>query len=288
MENILSIKNLTKKYKDAGIENISFNLPKGSIVGLIGRNGAGKTTTIKAILNIVKKDSGEVTILGDNTFNEETKNKIGVVFDGDTFPENLTIQKLNNILKLIYKNWEEEKFYNYIKKMELPLNKKIKTFSKGMKTKLSIIVSLSYDAKLLILDEPTSGLDPVVRDEILDMFLDFMQDEEKGILVSSHITSDLEKVADYICFIDKGKLLFFENKDKIIYEYGILKCSKEDLSLIDKSYIIKKVEKKYGLDIIVKNKDELKEKFPNLTIDNCSIDELMVIYTKGDEIWEHY
>ena len=152
MENILSIKNLTKKYKDVGVENISFNLPKGSIVGLIGRNGAGKTTTIKAILNIVKKDSGEVTILGDNTFNEETKNKIGVVFDGDTFPENLTIQKLNNILKLIYKNWEEEKFYNYIKKMELPLNKKIKTFSKGMKTNLSMeFSSFSFISSILSL-----------------------------------------------------------------------------------------------------------------------------------------
>lgn len=281
MNNILEVKNLTKKYKDTGIENINFNVPKGSIVGLIGRNGAGKTTTIKTILDIAKKDSGEVIILGDNKFKDETKNYIGVVFDGDTFPDNLNITKLNKILRNIYKNWNEEKYFNYANKMELPLNKKIKEFSKGMKMKLSIIVSLSYDAKLLILDEPTSGLDPVVRDEILDIFLDFIQDENKGILVSSHITSDLEKVADYLIFIDKGKIVFFESKDKIVYEYGILKCSNEDLAKIDKSYILKQVKKSYGYDVIINNKEEIKEQYPTLVIDNCSIDELMVIYTKG-------
>lgn len=281
MNNILEVKNLTKKYKDAGIENINFNVPKGSIVGLIGRNGSGKTTTIKTILDIAKKDSGEVIILGDNQLKDETKNYIGVVFDGDTFPDNLNITKLNKILKNIYENWNEEKYFNYANKMELPLNKKIKEFSKGMKMKLSIIVSLSYDAKLLILDEPTSGLDPVVRDEILDIFLDFIQDENKGILVSSHITSDLEKVADYLIFIDKGKIVFFESKDKIVYEYGILKCSDEDLIKIDKHYILKQVKKSYGYDIIVNNKEEIKAQYPTLVIDNCSIDELMVIYTKG-------
>mgnify|MGYP001859729310 FL=1 len=255
MNNILEVKNLTKKYKDAGIENINFNVPKGSIVGLIGRNGSGKTTTIKTILDIAKKDSGEVIILGDNQLKDESKNYIGVVFDGDTFPDNLNITKLNKILKNIYENWNEEKYFNYANKMELPLNKKIKEFSKGMKMKLSIIVSLSYDAKLLILDEPTSGLDPVVRDEILDIFLDFIQDENKGILVSSHITSDLEKVADYLIFIDKGKIVFFESKDKIVYEYGILKCSDEDLIKIDKHYILKQVKKSYGYDVIVNNKE---------------------------------
>ena len=282
MENILEIKNLTKKYKDAGIYDISFNVPKGSIVGLIGRNGAGKTTTIKTLLDISKKDSGEVYILGDNSLSIETKNNIGVVFDGDTFPEGLNIKKLNKILKEIYKNWNEELFFSYANKLELPVDKKLKQFSKGMKMKLSIIVSLSYNAKLLILDEPTSGLDPVVRDEILDMFLDFIQDENKGILVSSHITSDLEKVADYIVFIDKGKVIFFESKDKIIYEYGIVKCTEEDLPKIDNKYILTKCKKTYGYDVIVKNKEEVKENHKNLTVDNCTIDELMVIYTKGE------
>lgn len=282
MENILEIKNLTKKYKDAGIENITFNVPKGSIVGLIGRNGAGKTTIIKTILDISKRDSGEVKILGESELKDEIKNYIGVVFDGDTFPDTLNVKKLNNILKNIYKNWSEEKYFKYVNEMQLPLNKKIKDFSKGMKMKLSIIVSLSHNSKLLILDEATSGLDPVARDEVLDLFLNFIQDEENGILVSSHITSDLEKVADYITFIDKGKVIFFESKDKLIYEYGILKCEESQLNNIDKKYILKQVKRNYGYDVIINNKQAIKEKNPNLIIDNCNIDELMVIYTKGN------
>lgn len=282
MENVLEIKNLTKKYKDAGIENICFNVPCGSIVGLIGRNGAGKTTIIKTILDIAKKDSGEITILGDKTYSKETRSKIGVVFDGDTFPEALNIKKLNNILKCIYKNWEEKKFFELVEKMHLPLNKILKNFSKGMKMKLSIAVALSHNSKFLILDEATSGLDPVARDEILDLFLEFIQDETNAILVSSHITSDLEKIADYIAFIDKGKILFFENKDKLMYEYGILKCEENDFNKIDKKYVLKQIKKSYGYSVIINNKEEFKKNYPNLTVDNCNIDELMVIYTKGE------
>ena len=282
MDNVLEIKNLTKKYKDnAGIENISFNVPKGSIVGLIGRNGAGKTTIIKTILDIIKKDSGEIKIVGQDKLEDHTKNNIGVVFDGSTFTESLNLIKLNNILKNIYVNWNEEVYFKYIDKMQLPLKKKFKEFSKGMKMKLSIIVSLSHNAKLLILDEATSGLDPVVRDEILDLFLDFIQDENNGILVSSHITSDLEKVSDYIVFIDKGKVIFFESKDKILYEYGILKCTEDELDKVDKRYILKQIKTNYGYNVIITNKEEIKKQYSNLVVDNCTIDELMVIYTKG-------
>ena len=282
MDNVLEIKNLTKKYKDnAGIENISFNVPKGSIVGLIGRNGAGKTTIIKTILDIIKKDSGEIKIVGQDKLEDHIKNNIGVVFDGSTFTESLNLIKLNNILKNIYVNWNEEVYFKYIDKMQLPLKKKFKEFSKGMKMKLSIIVSLSHNAKLLILDEATSGLDPVVRDEILDLFLDFIQDENNGILVSSHITSDLEKVSDYIVFIDKGKVIFFESKDKILYEYGILKCTEDELDKVDKRYILKQIKTNYGYKVIITNKEEIKKQYSNLVIDNCTIDELMVIYTKG-------
>ncbi len=282
MDNVLEIKNLTKKYKDnVGIENISFNVPKGSIVGLIGRNGAGKTTIIKTILDIIKKDSGEIKIVGQDKLEDHIKNNIGVVFDGDTFTESLNLIKLNNILKNIYVNWNEEVYFKYIDKMQLPLKKKFKEFSKGMKMKLSIIVSLSHNAKLLILDEATSGLDPVVRDEILDLFLDFIQDENNGILVSSHITSDLEKVSDYIVFIDKGKVIFFESKDKILYEYGILKCTEDELDKVDKRYILKQIKTNYGYNVIITNKEEIKKQYSNLVIDNCTIDELMVIYTKG-------
>ena len=282
MDNVLEIKNLTKKYKDnVGIENISFNVPKGSIVGLIGRNGAGKTTIIKTILDIIKKDSGEIKIVGQDKLEDHIKNNIGVVFDGSTFTESLNLIKLNNILKNIYVNWNEEVYFKYIDKMQLPLKKKFKEFSKGMKMKLSIIVSLSHNAKLLILDEATSGLDPVVRDEILDLFLDFIQDENNGILVSSHITSDLEKVSDYIVFIDKGKVIFFESKDKILYEYGILKCTEDELDKVDKRYILKQIKTNYGYNVIITNKEEIKKQYSNLVVDNCTIDELMVIYTKG-------
>ena len=282
MDNVLEIKNLTKKYKDnVGIENISFNVPKGSIVGLIGRNGAGKTTIIKTILDIIKKDSGEIKIVGQDKLEDYTKNNIGVVFDGNTFTESLNLIKLNNILKNIYVNWNEDLYFKYVDKMQLPLKKKFKEFSKGMKMKLSIIVSFSHNAKLLILDEATSGLDPVVRDEILDLFLDFIQDENNGILVSSHITSDLEKVSDYIVFIDKGKVIFFESKDKILYEYGILKCTEDELDKVDKRYILKQIKTNYGYDAIITNKEEIKKQYSNLVVDNCTIDELMVIYTKG-------
>lgn len=282
MDNVLEIKNLTKKYKDnVGIENISFNVPKGSIVGLIGRNGAGKTTIIKTILDIIKKDSGEIKIVGQDKLEDHIKNNIGVVFDGDTFTESLNLIKLNNILKNIYVNWNEDLYFKYVDKMQLPLKKKFKEFSKGMKMKLSIIVSLSHNAKLLILDEATSGLDPVVRDEILDLFLDFIQDENNGILVSSHITSDLEKVSDYIVFIDKGKVIFFESKDKILYEYGILKCTEDELDKVDKRYILKQIKTNYGYNVIITNKEEIKKQYSNLVVDNCTIDELMVIYTKG-------
>lgn len=286
MESVLEVRNLTKKYKDAGIENITFNVPKGSIVGLIGRNGAGKTTTIKTILDISKKDSGQVVILGEENLEDSLKNDIGVVFDGDVFPNELNIIYINNILKNIYKNWNEELFFKYAEEMELPLKKKIKDFSKGMKMKLSIIASLSHNPKLLILDEPTSGLDPVVRDEILDIFLDFIQDENKGILVSSHITSDLEKISDYIVFIDDGKVILFENKDKIIYEYGILKCTEEELKKVDESYILRKMKRPYGYEVVINNKEQVKKQYKDLVVDNCTIDEIMIIYTRGDKKWK--
>ena len=178
------------------------------------------------MLDIIERDSGDIYILDSekNKVNNEIREKLGVVFDGNNFPEDLTPQKLNNVLTRIYKKWENKTFFEYIKKFNLPKTKKIKNFSKGMKMKLSISVALSHNAELLILDEATSGLDPIVRDDILDILLEFVQDENKSILISSHITSDLEKVADYIVFIHKGKVIFEETKDNLIYDYGIMKC----------------------------------------------------------------
>ena len=281
----LKVENLTKKYDDFLLDKVSFYVPKGNIVGLIGENGAGKSTTINTMLDIIERDSGDIYILDSekNKVNNEIREKIGVVFDGNNFPEDLTPQKLNNVLTRIYKNWEDKTFFEYIEKFNLPKTKKIKNFSKGMKMKLSISVALSHNAELLILDEATSGLDPIVRDDILDILLDFVQDENKSILISSHITSDLEKVADYIVFIHKGKVIFEETKDNLIYDYGIMKCKQKDFSSIDKEDIIRFRKMDYGYEILVKNKNELERKYPNMVMDNIKIEDIMLMYVKGEK-----
>lgn len=281
----LKVENLTKKYDDFLLDKVSFYVPKGNIVGLIGENGAGKSTTINTMLDIIERDSGDIYILDSekNKVNNEIREKIGVVFDGNNFPEDLTPQKLNNVLTRIYKNWEDKTFFEYIEKFNLPKTKKIKNFSKGMKMKLSISVALSHNAELLILDEATSGLDPIVRDDILDILLEFVQDENKSILISSHITSDLEKVADYIVFIHKGKVIFEETKDNLIYDYGIMKCKQKDFSSIDKEDIIRFRKMDYGYEILVKNKNELERKYPDMVMDNIKIEDIMLMYVKGEK-----
>lgn len=281
----LKLTNITKKYDDFILDNVSFNVPKGNIVGLIGENGAGKSTTLNSILDIIERDSGDVFILDSekNKISNAIREKIGVVFDGNNFPEDLTPQKLNNVLKAIYSNWEEKKFYELLEKFSLPKNKKIKKFSKGMKMKLSISVALSHKAQLLILDEATSGLDPVVRDDILDILLDFVQEENNSILMSSHITSDLEKIADYIVFIHKGKVIFEETKDDLIYNYGIIKCKLKEFNDIEKKDIIRYRKMDYGYEILIKNKKELEKKYPNVIMDNIKIEDIMLMYVKGEK-----
>ena len=281
----LKVENLTKKYDDFLLDKVSFYVPKGNIVGLIGENGAGKSTTINTMLDIIERDSGDIYIIDSekNKVNNEIREKLGVVFDGNNFPEDLTPQKLNNVLTRIYKKWENKTFFEYIKKFNLPKTKKIKNFSKGMKMKLSISVALSHNAELLILDEATSGLDPIVRDDILDILLEFVQDENKSILISSHITSDLEKVADYIVFIHKGKVIFEETKDNLIYDYGIMKCKQKDFTSIDKEDIIRFRKMDYGYEILVKNKNELERKYPNMVMDNIKIEDIMLMYVKGEK-----
>lgn len=281
----LKITNITKKYDDFLLDKVSFNVPKGNIVGLIGENGAGKSTTLNSILEIIERDSGDVFILDSekNIISNDIREKIGVVFDGNNFPEDLTPQKLNNVLKAIYNNWEEKKFYELLENFSLPKNKKIKKFSKGMKMKLSISVALSHKAQLLILDEATSGLDPVVRDDILDILLDFVQEENNSILMSSHITSDLEKIADYIVFIHKGKVIFEETKDNLIYNYGMMKCKLKEFNDIEKKDIIRYRKMDYGYEILIKNKKELEKKYPNIIMDNIKIEDIMLMYVKGCE-----
>lgn len=255
--NAIEIKGLCKSYKDFKIDNIDLTLPGGCVVGLIGENGAGKSTTIKLILNIAFKDSGTIKILGRDNEKELdlVKEDIGVVFDESYFPPELNAKNIGNILKNIYKNWNDKQYNEYIEKFGLPLKKSIKKYSKGMKMKLSIAAAMSHNAKLLILDEATSGLDPVMRDEIIDILTEFTRDEAHSILISSHIVSDLEKICDYIAFLHKGKIVLHEEKDKLYEQYGVIHCSTEELEKIKPSSVIGKKVGSYGAEAIVLKSD---------------------------------
>lgn len=278
MENALEIKGLKKVYDRFVLDNVNITLPQGCIMGFIGENGAGKSTTIKLILGLIKKNSGEIKILGStqNNNEENIKEHIGAVIDESCFPDNLCINDINMILKNIYSTWEEQKFLYYADKFSLPAKEAVKNYSRGMKMKLSIAVALSHDSKLLILDEATSGLDPIIRDEILDVFLDFIQDETHSIFMSSHIISDLEKVCDYITFIHEGKIIFCESKDELKEKFGILKCSENEFLNIDKSIIKGCRKNNFGVEALV-YKDKIKKDY---TIDNASIEDIMLYYIK--------
>ena len=284
MKDAIEIKGLKKKY-DSNFElgEININIPSGYIIGLIGENGAGKTTLIKSILNIINCDSGKIKIFNKDSkeYDSLIKKDIGVVLDGTFFPEILTAKDINIIMKDIYDNWDEELFYNYLKDFKLISNKKIKDLSKGMRKKLEIATSLSHHPKLLILDEPTSGLDPVVRDDILNIFLDFIKDEEHTILFSTHITSDLERIADKIIFVDKGKIILNENKDALFDNYGILKCGKDLFETLDKDDVVAYKKNKYDYEVLVSDRDKVKRNSKECVIDKITLDELMVLIIKG-------
>lgn len=281
----IAIKALTKRYKDFTLDQVSFHVPKGSIMGFVGENGAGKTTTMKAILDLIQIDSGEIRIFGENVgeLSIEMKSQIGVVFDGSSLHDNLNIKNVNLVMKNIYQNWEEDTFFQYVKRFELPEKKIMKEYSRGMKMKLSIAIALSHQTKLLILDEATSGLDPMVRDEILDIFLEFIQDEEHTILLSSHIISDIEKIADYVTFIHHGRIIFSESKDDLIYQYGVVRCRKEDVAGIDASYVIGVRENSFGAEVMIKNKDNFVRQFRQYSVDKTSIEEIMLFISRGKE-----
>lgn len=235
-ENILEVKGLTKDYGDFVLDKLTFTVPKGVIMGLIGENGAGKSTTINCILNEISKTDGNIEIFGKDYLSEEIeiKDKIGVVFDENHFPDIFTPNEIGTYMSGIYSKWERNTYVNYLSKFELPADKRVKDFSKGMKVKLAFAVALSHKAELLILDEATSGLDPIIRDDILDILIDFVQDENHSVLVSSHIISDLEKVADYITFIHKGKLVFTHSKDELVDNYGVMSCGAMVFDNLDK------------------------------------------------------
>lgn len=284
-ENAIEIRDLTVKYDGFTLDKINFDVAKGSIMGFIGQNGAGKTTTIKALLNIIKRDAGSIKMLGlDNVKDEvEIKEQISAVFDTIPFPEQLNAKNLNTILKEVYKEWSSDTFYGYLDRLALPSRKKISEFSKGMKMKLQIAVALSHNAKLLIMDEATTGLDPVVRNECLDMFLEYLQDENHSILMSSHITSDLEKVADSVTFINKGKLLLTGYKDDILEQHGVIKCKKSEYKDIEPTDIVSARLSDFGAEIMVKDKAMCRGKYSGLVLDDTTLEEIMLYYVNAEK-----
>lgn len=285
MNNIIQIENLYKKYMDFSLDHISFSIPRGTIMGLIGENGAGKTTTINLILNEIKKDSGTIYIMGkDNVTHEKAvKDKIGVVFDECHFPDLFNAYELEQFLKRIYSSWQPEKYKEYLYKFEIPKDKIIKNYSKGMKVKLSFAVALSHCPQLLILDEATSGLDPIMRDEMLDILLDFVQEEKNSVLFSTHITSDLEKIADYITFIHKGKLIFSKPKDELIYKHGLIKCGEETFKSINKEDIIAYRKQDFNWQVLVSDIEKARRSYKRGIVENATIDEIMLLYVKGEK-----
>lgn len=282
--NNIEIKNVTKKYDGFLLDKISFDVPAGSIVGLIGENGAGKTTTIKSILNIIKSEGTEKIFNKDINQNEkEIKQNIGVVLDDSFLSTYLTPKYINSVMKEFYKNWDEEKYNKLLKQFGLPSDKLIKDFSSGMKMKLKIATAISHNPKLLILDEPTSGLDPVVRNEILDIFRKYIEeDETRSILLSSHITTDLEHISDYIIFIDRGKTILNVPTNELLENYGIIKCSKEEFAKISEDDYISYRKSKYQYEVLTSDKNKIKKKYNISSIDKPSIEDIMLFYIRGE------
>ncbi|MBI6871545.1 ABC transporter ATP-binding protein [Clostridium aciditolerans] len=285
MAPILEIKNLKKDFKDFSLKNISFTLEKGFIMGFIGPNGAGKSTTIKLIMNLLKKDAGEIKVFGlDNVKNEnEIKNRIGFVYDENYFYEELTISEMKRIIAPLYKNWSNECFNRYLKEFTLSPKKKIKELSKGMKMKFSLAIALSHQAELIIMDEPTSGLDPLIRNELLDIFSYLIQDENKGIFFSTHITSDLDKIADYVTLINDGEILFSTTKDEILDCYGLVKGKKEFLNEDTRKNFVGIKENQFGFEALVKNRNSINRFINNgIIIEKPTLEDVMLYFTRRE------
>lgn len=281
MEFILEIKSLRKEYQDFILNNISFKLPYGYIMGLIGPNGAGKTTTIKLIMNLLKRNGGEINIFGRDNLKHETeiKSRIGFVYDTVNFYEHLTIKQMKSVIAPFYKNWDDGLFFKYIKEFDLPASKKIKALSRGMKMKFALTIALSHQADFIIMDEPTSGLDPVFRRELLDILSGLIQDENKSILFSTHVTSDLERVADYVTFINKGELIFSSSRDEIFENYGIVKGGKELKNDKYRDLFVRVSENEFGIESLTDNVKEIRRRFKEeVIVERATLEDIMFFY----------
>ena len=280
---MIQINGLKKKYKDFTLD-LTLDLPEGRVSGLVGKNGAGKSTTLKAILGLIQTDEGSVKVFGKDAFSltSEDKQQLGVALSDSSFSGYLTVDAVKNILKNMYHSFDEEKFLDLSEKMKLPLNKQIKEFSTGMKAKLKVIAALCHKAKLLIMDEPTSGLDVEARNEVLDILREYLaQDDEVSLLISSHISSDLEGLCDDIYLIDEGRLLLHEQTDELLDKYGVIKADDESFEKLEKDHILAYKKEKFGYSLFTDEKEYYRENYPDLIIENGNIDDLILIMTGG-------
>lgn len=278
----ISIKNLTKHYRDFSLENLNLTLPMGCVLGLVGENGAGKSTTIRLIMDALSRDGGEITVLGvDNQSPEflDVKEDIGVVLDETCIAEFLTAKQLGKILAGTFQNWDQGEYDGWIKKFDLPEKKKFKDYSRGMTMKLGIAAALSHHPRLLILDEATSGLDPMVREELLEVFADFAAQEDHAVLMSSHIVSDLEKICDYIAFLHRGRLVLCEEKDVLLDKYGVLKCGKGEIGRVDPGAIHGKRVGEYNVEALVE-----RELVPaGMLVERCTLEDIILYLVKEEK-----
>lgn len=278
--NVIEIRGVTKDYGDFKLDNISFAVSEGAVCGFIGQNGAGKTTMIRIILDAINRDGGEVYVFGKSIDKDSAalREDIGVVFDEMGFHDFLTAKQINTIMKNVYKNWNEEKYFEYLKRFSLPTKKACGSFSRGMRMKLQIAAALSHEAKLLIMDEPTSGLDPVVRNEMIQIFREYVVEEDHTILLSSHITGDLEKLADEVVFIDGGKIVLQGNKDEILEKHGILRCKKDEVGSISESLIVSAEITSLGAEVLVNDRKAAEKLYPTMVTEPAGLEEIMIYY----------
>lgn len=279
---VLQVKEIHKQYPQFLLDKINFELPEGAIMGLIGENGAGKSTTMRIILGMAQADSGSVSIFGHEGVTEQDRAQIGVVFDELPFNQTLFVSHLGKVMQGIYPNWDQQAYEEYLARFRLPGKKELKDFSRGMKMKLSLAVAMSHHARLLILDEPTSGLDPVVRAEILDLFLEFISDGKRSILVSSHMTGDLERIADYITLIHQGRVMLSKNKDELIYGYGIARADRQTLAAVDSSLVEAIQDGPYGSQALINDRVRFEREYPDILLDRLNLDEMMVMLCRNE------
>jgi ABC-2 type transport system ATP-binding protein len=280
-EQAVELRDVSRSFGDFALRDVSFSLPRGCILGLVGENGAGKSTTIRLIMNTLRRDAGTITVLGqDNTAPafRDVKEDIGVVLDEAYFPEVLTVRQVERIMAGTYRRWDSALFAGYLQRFGLPEKKAFRDFSRGMKMKLAIAVALSHSPRLLLLDEATSGLDPMIRDDILDLFAEFTRDEDHSILISSHILSDLEKLCDYIAFLHQGQLLFCEEKDRLLEEYGVVTCTEAQLEELPEDAVLGIRRSPYGAKALVR-RSGVSGAF---AAERCSIEDIILYLAKGE------